>query len=454
VKVKLTKTGAKLARALMPASALTALLLVVSLGLARRFVGDPVVASVKRQNQGVAMLQPYKDPDSEEKLRFYEQRVAGDPDDINAENALATECLRRLRITGNLVWLHHALEASERSLESVPAVTNFEGLANAALVQTELHHFAESRDMAKELCTMQPRNPKCFEALGDALLELGDYEAAASVYQMAQQLAGEHGQNAAPEVNVRLAHLDWIRGDDPGARSRFAAALTFAQIANPPYTEMIAFCHVQLGQLDFSSGDWSSAEAHYRAALVAIPSYYPAIEHLAELTGAKGNYDLAIQLYKEVIENVPRPEFDQMLADLYLYLKQPDQAKPWEEKAEAAYLASVKAGDVFYYHNLASFYADTAQEPAKAVEWARKDIERIQTVFAFEGLGWALYRNGNYVEATNDFDHAVALGTRSPHLLYEAGTTYFRAGNIDKGKKFLRLAYTINPRFDTFHVHR
>jgi tetratricopeptide (TPR) repeat protein len=401
---------------------------------------------------GIPVLRVYEDPAADAKLRFLEDRVSADRDDVTAENRLTTECLRRLRLTGNLAWLYRADESSRRSLESVPAVANFDGLVNRAAVETEFHHFVTARDAAKELCAAEPDNPKGYELLGDALVELGDYAVAASAYRQLQALTTD--LDKMPEIDVRLAHLAWIYGDDKTARSDYEHALAAAQSMVPPFLEMIAFCHVQLGQLDFGVGEWDAAETHYRSALSTFPNFYPALDHLAELEGAKGNYDLASDLYKEVIEVVPRPEFYQMLADLCLYAQRPEEAKPWQKRAESAYLDSVRRGEVFYYHNLASFYSDTAKAPAEAVQWARKDCEQLHAVFAEEGLGWALYKNGDYQESNEAFDRAVALGTRSAHLLYQAGLAYFSSGKVVKGKEFIQRTYAVNPRFDTFHVHR
>src|SRR5258705_403501 len=81
-----------------------------------------------------------------------------------------------------------AHDSSRRSLESVPAVANFDGLVNRAAVETEFHHFVTARDAAKELCAAEPDNPKGYELLGDALVELGDYAVAASAYRQLQAL--------------------------------------------------------------------------------------------------------------------------------------------------------------------------------------------------------------------------------------------------------------------------
>lgn len=397
------------------------------------------------------ILAPFRDPAGDAALHFLEQRTAADPDDSSAQNRLAALCLRRLRATGDLDWLRRADQAARRSLASVPADRNRSGLMVNALVHQESHRFAEARDLARQLCEQQPDEPTGHQFLGDALLELGDLEGADHAYRDSQRLSGDENR---PELAVRLARLGWLRGDDAAARAALAQALDAALALTPPAPEMVAYCHVQAGQLDFDTGEWPAAETHYRAAFAALPSSFVAVEHLAELAGARGDYDGAARLYEQVIARVPRPEFSHALADLYLFANQPEKARPWQERALAGYLESVNRGEAFYFHHLAAFYADTQSAPAEAVRWARRDLEGRRSGFAHEALGWALHRSGDFPAAAAEFDLALAPGTRSAHLLSHAGQTYFRAGEIAKGRDCLQRAYAVNPRADTFHVHR
>src|SRR5205823_8520409 len=60
----------------------------------------------------------------ERELRFLEDRVQQDPDDIIAQNWLAEIYLQRVRETGSYEWLRRAGEAARRSLASVRAEQN------------------------------------------------------------------------------------------------------------------------------------------------------------------------------------------------------------------------------------------------------------------------------------------------------------------------------------------
>lgn len=398
-------------------------------------------------------LQPFKDPSDDVVIAFLRKRVAADPDDVTALNRLASEYLRRLRLTGDLTWLPQAAEAAHRSLTAVPAAQNPAGLAARARVEFESHRFLEACASARQLREYAPDKASTFAILGDASLEAGDYGAAAEAYGEMKHQADEDASGGA-DVPLRFARLAWLQGDDAAARAGLERAVALAEADSQPAPEMVGYCRVQLGQFLFGIGDWPGAEKNYLAALAAQPSNFAAVEHLAELAGARGDVNGAAALFREVLALVPRPEFCQELADLYLFFRQLENARPWLDKALAGYEASMARGESQYDHHLAAFYSDSCESPKEALEWARKDLELRQGVFAQEALGWALYKNGSFAEAAAAMDKATATGCRSTHLLFQAGMVYFRAGNPSKGSEFLRRAHEINPQQDTFHVHR
>ena len=398
-------------------------------------------------------LAPFKDPDAVT-LAFLQNRVAADPDDVTAQNRLASEYLRRLRLSGDLAWLDRAAEAARRSLSSVAGSQNPAGLAAQARVQFESHRFLDAVATLRLMRQYATDKPYTLALLGDALLEAGDYDAAADAYRNLRRLSEDSAEPNGPDVELRFAKLAWLHGDDTAARAGYEKSVTLAAAAEHPTPELVAYCHVQFGQFLFGIGDWPGAETHYLAALSAQPGSFAAVEHLAELAGARGDLPRAASLFQEVIGLVPRPEFCHELGDLYLFFNKPEDARPWLDKALTGYQASLARGESQYDHHLAAFYSDSREAPKDALAWAHKDMELRHSIFAYDALGWALYKNGSFAEAAAAMDKAVVLGCRSTHLIFHAGMVYFRAGNPARGSEFLRRAYEINPRQDTFHVHR
>ena len=382
-------------------------------------------------------------------ITLFEKRVARDPEDFIAWNLLVDRYLRRERWTGDLEDLRRAAHAATRSLEAVPAELNIAGLTGSARVAIAQHRFADARAIAGKLREWQPEQSLPWQLLGDALLELGEYDDAARSYEEMLKIEG-----STVTTEPRLARLDIIQGRDDRARERFAIALALARELSPPMPGTAAWCHVQIGELAFRHGDLEKAEKAYLAALDAQPESWIALEHLAELRGSQGANDEAIALYEKVIGQVPRAEFKHALGDLHAMLGHEAEARRWHESALSDYLKSVERGEVQYFHHLATFCADSINQPAQAVEWARKDLTLRHSIQAHDALAWALYKKGDITEAREEIAKALRTGAKDAHLLHHAGMIQMSAGDLVAGKAALQQAATANPHYNSFHVHR
>jgi tetratricopeptide (TPR) repeat protein len=381
--------------------------------------------------------------------RFLEDRVQRDPDDITAENQLADIYLQGLRETGSYEWLRKAAEAAGRSLASVPAEQNPTGLFMQARVEYESHHFARARDRASTLTKIEPGKSRAFALLGDALLEFGDIDEAATAYQEMQKRKGD-----PVEAETRLGRLELARGASDSARKHFENALEAARDLSPPQPEAVAWCLVQLGQMAFNTGQWEAAEKYFQSALAELPQGTGALEHLGELRAAQEKYDEAILVYEKVCARVPRPEFWQALGDVYAAMGKPADAAKWHARARDAYLKSVEEGNAHYFHHLAGFFSDAEENPAEALKWARRDLEMRHSAAAEDTLAWALYRGGEFAQAAEIAKKVLARGTRDAHILAHAGMILLASGDSVRGKEVLVDAARINPRHNSFHVHR
>lgn len=379
-------------------------------------------------------------------VRFLERKVHDDPANYIAWNQLASRYLTLLRDGGNEEQLTRAEQAVAASLKTMGLPQNAGALAVRAAVESAGHRFGDALATAVQLQPLASDETDAWQLIADARLGLGDY---AEAEKAIAQLAAAGSSPAV--VEPRLARLDLVHGRPAEARTHFEA-MRKAVGDGPP--ELRAWALVQLGELAFRTGDWETAERHYRAALAARPDDLAAQEHLAELHGAAGGVEEAAALYQAVIEKTGRPEFCQALGDLLAFAKSPEQARPWQQRAEAGYLASVKAGHVLYLHHLAGFYADSQPDPVQALAWARRDLELRHSLEAWDALAWALYQNNQFPEAVDAIGQALASGTADAHVLYHAGLIRMSAGDLTGGKAALRQAVAANPHHAAFHVHR
>lgn len=392
---------------------------------------------------------PAPAPNPERVRQFLEERVRADPDDVIAQNRLAEIYLQRLRENGDYEWLRRAQDAVRRSLASVPAEQNATGLFLRAQIEYESHHFAAARDLALSLTKIEPGKSRGFALLGDALLEFGDLDEAAAAYAQMQK------RPADPiEIESRLGRLELVNGEQDAARAHFDKALQSARAASLPSPEVVAWCLIQLGQLAFNTGQWDAAEQYYQSALGEQPDNFAAQEHLAELRAAQEKYDESIRLYEQVIKRTSRPEFCQALGDVYTIMGKLADAERWHARARDAYLKNAEEGNAHYFHHLAGFFSDVEEKPEEALKWARRDLELRHTAAAEDTLAWALYRGSKYPEAAEIVKRIVARGTTDAHILEHAGMILLAAGDPDRGKKTLAEAGRVNPRHNSFHVHR
>ena len=384
-----------------------------------------------------------------EPLKFLENRVAKDPEDFIAWNQIAARRLQLFREKGNLADLSAASHATVQSLKAVPASENPGGLTAQVRVDLAGHRFGAAWVKAEQLRQLQPAKQLPLLLLSDALLELGEYDSAA---KLIFELVAEHGDGVDSES--RKARLALVRGENDPAMEHLTAALEYAKALGIPSPETVAWCHVQIGELRFRHGEWDAAAEHYDAALGALPGYWAAQDHVAELRGAQGRIDEAVALYEQILAQTPRPELQQALGDLYLFARREAEARVWHERALAGYMASIEQGHVLYYHHLSGFFTDSQSDPKQAIAWARKDLELRKGIAAHDALAWALYQDGQISQAAEAIERALATGAKDPHVLYHAGMIRMSAGDLKGGKAALQQALQINPRTHTFHVHR
>ena len=392
------------------------------------------------------------DQNTAEIIRFLEERVQRDPDDITALNQLSGECLQRMRETGDTRWLRKAREAAENSLRALPAKINPGAVAARTVVHQSGHRFAAAKLDAEEFQRLRPGKAQGFELRGDAALELNALALAEQEFASAREAAGE-----SLELHVRLARLAWRKGERDAAQFHFEGGVAFARLTQPPSPYWLAWSLVQRGANFFSFGDWVPAERDYAEALQLVPNAWYVLDRLAELRAAQGRWDEAIAGYRSAIERSPSPALKQALGDVLIAAVKPTEAAPWLDQAEAGYRASIDAGEAIYFHHLAGFYADSKPNPVEAEQWARKDLELRSTPASLDGLAWALYGQGKFPEAAEVSRQAIAAGAKTgsdAHVLYHTGLILMRAGEIAAGRDALRLAYEINPAVGAFHIHR
>jgi len=316
------------------------------------------------------------------------------------------------------------------------------GIIGASMAAAARHDFARALQLAQQAVRLDPEDPDAQGVLGDALVELGRYNEALSAFQ--QML------DTRPDLNayVRVAYLRELHGDPSGAID----ALKLAVEATRPAGETAAWVHWQLGNLYFNTNAPENAAAEYESALDAFPEYVHAVAGNARLAAARGDYDKAIELYRDVTARQPVVEYVATLGDVY-------RAAGRSVEAQHQY-DLVGAIDELYRANgidtdleMALYQADHDLDPEMALAQARAAYEaRPESIRAADVLSWALYKAGKYAEALQHSREALRLGTQDSLLLFHAGMINDSAGDHEVARVYLSRAVEINPGFSVLYA--
>lgn len=383
----------------------------------------------------------FADP-SDNIIRELEDRVKRDPEDFIAYNKLCGYYLQRLRETGDHNYIDLASRAVRASLDILPAERNTGALAALAQVEAASHDFNGAREHAVLLTQYQPGKGSSFQILGDALLELGDYEGAAEAFGKMEQLSGR-----GVGVETRLARLALLNGRPEEARQRLAVALNGALNQDPASREAIAWCWWQRGEVEFATGDYEKAEQYYREALAIFPDYFQALAATGRVRAAHGDMAGAIELYERAVRLHPDPSFVAALGDLYQLTGRDDEAKAQHKLVEQLAHVHSPTGEL-YDRQRALFYADHDIKPLEAFALASKEYKVRRDIYGADAVAWTALKAGKIKEAQAAVVQALRLGTQDARLFYHAGMIARSAGDANQANHYLKRALALSPKFD------
>ena len=373
-----------------------------------------------------------------EQIGFWTNRLEPDTQDYISMTHLGRAYLLLAREAGDVGSYTRAEDALRRALELNPDYAPARSLLGSVLIGR--HAFAEARENAGIVLAEHPNDAQALAVAGDAALELGDYEAAKAAYDRLLELA------PGGPVYSRLARLDWLHGRTDEAidwMQEAAAEAVRLDIGG----ETLAWYRFQLGELYFQQGDVRSARKWYDEAAQAFPGYYLAEAGMGKAAAATGDLDRAIAVYEPLVRRLPRPEFIAFLGDLYALSGQPVAAQ--DQYEAMMFIQKMDASQQLPYNRqMALFLANHNIELDTALAYAESELAARQDIYAYDTLGWVLYRLGRFDEAAALSEKALALGTRDALLFYHAGMIAAARGEREEAETLLILALDLNPNYD------
>jgi tetratricopeptide (TPR) repeat protein len=428
-------------RAIGRAAAVTAMAVALLVAGAAVFVRGTGVAvdPAARHTSSSALLLPTANAGSlDGEIASLQQRLREIPDDWRGFAQLGLAYVAQARVTADPSWYPKAEGVLRRSLRLQPD-ENVDGALGIGALDLARHDFAAALREGRRASDLNPYSADAYGVIGDALLELGRYDRAFEAFQTMVDTRPDLASYA------RVAYARELVGDVPGAER--AMRMAFDAAGTPSDSAWTAY---QLGELAFGSGDVGSARAWYARGLDLDPAYVPNLAGLAKVAWARGDDELAIARFTEVVARYPSAEFVGALADLYRATGKPALADR-QEAVVAAMHDLATANGVNVDLELALFDADHG-DPEGALAAARAEWARRQSVHVADAYAWALYANGRYQRASTFAERALALGTRSALFLFHAGMIRLELGDEVGARRYLSDAVATNPNFSILHA--
>src|SRR5207247_1130081 len=255
-------------------------------------------------------------------------------------------------------------------------------------IELERHGFKQVVEYSEGLTRIAPEDPWNWGTLGDALMELGRYEAASEAYQkMLAIRANQASYN-------RVAYYRFVSGNSKEA----IELMKLAVAAGGPAPENTAWCLVELGGMFFKGGQLDAAEQAYSQALMLFPGYHSAQAGIGRVKAAQGKRQEAIVRYKRAQASVPLPEYAAALQFLYRQTGKPDEAKKQIELIDIVERLAQASGEKTN-RNLAMIYADEGRRLDRALALIEEELKVRQDVYTYDALAWVLYKQKRYEDA-------------------------------------------------------
>ena len=342
---------------------------------------------------------------AERSIAQAEKLIAKNPKDFEAYNALALALSRRARETSDVKFYAQAELALQSSFEISPG--NFDAARTHVWLLLGKHEFAAALEAAKKLNKRTPDDVMLYGFLTDANVELGNYKDAEAAAQWMLDLR----PGSIPSL-TRAAYLRELFGDIDGALDLMQMAY---QSTPPSESEDRAWIITQMAHLNLATGKTSQAEKLLQQALAIFPGYHYALGNLAKVRIQQKRYADAVELLKQRYEGAPHAEYLYELAEaLQLAGRTQEADKAFAGFEKKSILESYRADNS--NRELIFYYADHANESAKALEVAKREYASRHDVYTLDAYAWALYVNGRFEEARKQIEAALAAGIRDAKL--------------------------------------
>ncbi|MQA29852.1 MAG: tetratricopeptide repeat protein [Luteitalea sp.] len=356
-----------------------------------------------------AIGMPGAPPTSAEGLRQriaeMELRLRDRPDDPGAAILLADALLRQARATNDGRAAHAAGEALGAVLKENPG--QYDALRLLAAVHLSRHQFTDARDLARRARDQRPDDAWNYGVIGDALLELGEYDDAFDAFKTMVSL------RPGADAYARVSYARELQGDLTGALKIMQMA---ADATTSHDLEAKAWYTAHIGELYLQLGKLSEAEREYRRAAFLFPDYPHAMVGIGKVRAARADHEGALQIFLAQLNRAPSLDLAARIGDIHSARGNSCEAERYYQLAED--LAGPPAAQT--EAALALFLADRDRKLGDSMRIAQTVARTRHDIFTEDALAWTLYKNGRLDEAFAVSQRALRTGTQDQKIRQHA----------------------------------
>lgn len=380
----------------------------------------------------LAQAQPVS---TDQRIAASEKVAAAQPNNLRQKIQLAFLYLQKVRETTDYSYLDRTIKLTNEVLDQDSG--NFAALRLRNEIAMMRHEFRQVAESAHDLTTVAPSDAGNWGNLGDALMELGEYERAEQAYK--RMLAARPGL----ESYNRAAYYSFVKGDAADA----IALMKLAIEAGGKAPEPVAWCYSELGDMYFKTGKLAEARASYQTAIQLFPALHKAHAGLGRLFAVDGRLADAIESYKRAQTAVPLVEYSAALEQLYTAQGKLEEAKRQRALIDVVDKLSRARGETAN-RVLALIYIEEDRKFPDAVQLAEAELANRGDVYTYDALAWVYRKQKRMAEAQKMAQKALQFNTPEPVFYYHAGVIAAEAGDKAEAKRLLTKALELNSRFD------
>jgi tetratricopeptide (TPR) repeat protein len=351
------------------------------------------------------------------RIGVMEARLREQSGDVGAAVLLADALLRLARATSDGRATNHAEQVLTDVLKESPA--QYDALRMLGAVYLSQHRFRDGLGVARKARNLRPNDSWNYGVMGDALIELGEYDQAFEAFETMISMRPHAAAYA------RVAYGRELRGDLAGAAEAMQMA---AEATNGQDSEAQAWYAAQLGELYLRMQKLDEAGREYRRAAFLYPDYPLAMIGQGKVRVARGDRDGALEIYLAQLKRTPTLDLAGRIGDLYAERGDAANSERYYELAEDVAGPAAAQTEA----NLALFLAEHGRKLPDAVRIAEMVGRKRRDIFTDDALAWAYYKVGRFQEARAASERAMRTGTRDERIVSHAARIHEAAAR-DRG---------------------